>query len=193
MPDWSPDGKRLVFTRRCNTLENCTSQQDLYTMDVDGKNLKRLTDSFINEFLPVWSPDGSRIAFVLGNQKGSSIYSVDSSGNNRQLFGDSETNVSMPAWSPDGTHMAYVHWDPKTYQSDLYVATVDGASPRRLTFENASVNQPSWSPDGATIVFSLRRPDATAENLWLVPVDGSFEPVALTWGSQNDTRPAWGR
>ena len=57
-PEASPDGQQVV----------CMSQRDgnweLYVADLDGSNLRRLTNHPANDGLPTWSPDGRHIAFV---------------------------------------------------------------------------------------------------------------------------------
>ena len=61
-PDWSPDGKRIVF----NSSYEGQSAVEIYTVRPDGSGLKRVRKepkkSF--SFEPVWSPNGKRIAFV---------------------------------------------------------------------------------------------------------------------------------
>ena len=61
-PDWSPDGKRIVF----NSSYEGQAAVEIYTVRPDGSGLKRVRkepkDSF--SFEPVWSPNGKRIAFV---------------------------------------------------------------------------------------------------------------------------------
>jgi WD40-like Beta Propeller Repeat len=60
--DWSPDGKRLTYVTRKPTRD---TPNDLYTIDVRGKQRRRLTTTRrMDEFSPAWSPDGSWIAFV---------------------------------------------------------------------------------------------------------------------------------
>ena len=55
-PAWSPDGSQIAFS-------GGPAGQQLYVINVDGNELKRLTDAPAS--MPAWSPDGSQIAFVL--------------------------------------------------------------------------------------------------------------------------------
>jgi TolB protein len=68
-PDWSPDGKRIVFTslgarfgRTC--FEECSPSGEIYVMAADGGKQRRLTRSEADDRSPTWSPDGRFIAFV---------------------------------------------------------------------------------------------------------------------------------
>ena len=51
---WSPDGGRIVFFMGDNDYE-----LDIYVMDANGSNVRRLTDWGGLDLFPVWSPDGS--------------------------------------------------------------------------------------------------------------------------------------
>ena len=57
-PSWSPDGKQLVFTGYDGGLS------DLFLVNADGSNLRRLTNDKYADLMPVWSPDGQTIAFA---------------------------------------------------------------------------------------------------------------------------------
>jgi hypothetical protein len=64
-PAWSPDGKQVAFTRRQH------DHWEVYVVDADGRNLKRLTDTpqqpngtLGNSAAPAWSPDGHYLAFL---------------------------------------------------------------------------------------------------------------------------------
>ena len=58
MPDYSPDGKRIVFT------SNRDRQAEIYVMNADGSGQRRLTRKPADDFSPRFSPDGREIAFT---------------------------------------------------------------------------------------------------------------------------------
>ena len=66
-PDWSPDGRRIVF----NSSFEGQAAVELYTVRPDGEGLRRLRREREHSFSfePVWSPDGGRIAFVHGTSR----------------------------------------------------------------------------------------------------------------------------
>lgn len=57
-PDWSPTGETIAY------MANPNDNWDLYLVDSDGQNLRRLTDDPAIDGLPAWSPDGEWLAFV---------------------------------------------------------------------------------------------------------------------------------
>lgn len=73
-------------------------------------------------------------------------------------------SYNSPVWTPDG-HIVYVG------QSNLWLATANGAERKPLLPENAAVMEPVVSPDGRFIVFVLRRHGS--QNLWRINLDGS--------------------
>ena len=81
---------------------------EIYVMDADGNNLRRLTNDPSLDFGPAWSPDGSRIVFCSNREAGTfDIYMMDADGGNQVRLTTSGNN-SYPAWSPDGLFIVYV-------------------------------------------------------------------------------------
>jgi Tol biopolymer transport system component len=89
-PSWAPDSKRLVFSANRDGV-----RYDIYTIGVDGRDLRRPVRSPTDAFEPAWSPDGSEIAF----SRDGAIAVTTLTGVERQIT-DPEDNDSSPAWNP---------------------------------------------------------------------------------------------
>src|SRR5262249_26958983 len=86
---------------------------DIFVVDVDGSNLRRLTDNNAHDDNPAWSPDSSQIVFSSDRDGSENIFIMNADGSGvRNLTQDSGRWRGIPAWSPDGTKVLY------TTQSD---------------------------------------------------------------------------
>ena len=57
-PQISPDGRKIAFTVTENNLAEGKSNSEIYLMDADGNNIRKLTDNPAADYHPRWSPDG---------------------------------------------------------------------------------------------------------------------------------------
>jgi TolB protein len=76
-PVWSPDGQTLAFSRETG------GNVDIYTMNVDGSNLKRLTTAFGPDALPAYTPAGE-IIFRSARTGSWGIWKMNGDGSNQQ-------------------------------------------------------------------------------------------------------------
>ena len=66
-PQISPNGKSIVFNLRKTDLDANRGRVDLWIVDADGQNLRRLTSHPASDFNPRWSPCGKVIWFLSTN------------------------------------------------------------------------------------------------------------------------------
>ena len=121
---------------------------EIYVMDGDGSNQRRVTTHPARDRLPTWSPDGKKIAFVSNrnnaNKDHQQIWVIDADGKNPIRLTDG-LGDTYPDWSPDGTKIVY-----DALPAGITVMDADGKDKRLLTRVGA---HPSWSPDGKRIAF----------------------------------------
>lgn len=144
LPDASPDGKQIAFTR--NELG-----WDVFRMNADGSGAKALTSKGGN-CRPDWSPDGKRIAYVsdVADGKGD-IWTMDADGGNpvRVTEGDDSYDYN-PAWSPDGRWIVYeTTKGTKSGPWSLAVIPAAGGTPVLLTPPGADDRYPDWTFGGS--------------------------------------------
>jgi Tol biopolymer transport system component len=75
---------------------------EIYVMDADGSNQKRLTNNAVEEVYPAFSSDGSKIAFVSARDGNYEIYVMDTDGSNQKRLTNNDAIDTLPAFSPDG-------------------------------------------------------------------------------------------
>ncbi len=102
-PQLSPDGRTVAFTvGSVNKTENRTLTQ-IYSISVDGTNLKQITSGDKSSSSPRWSPDGRRIAYTTGGQ----IWTMAMDGDGRKQVTRISSGAGNPVWSPDGKWIAF--------------------------------------------------------------------------------------
>jgi Tol biopolymer transport system component len=172
----SRDGKKIVFTSTRG------GDLDIYTMDADGKNLKRLTTELGYDGGPFFSPDGEWIVYRAYHPKTAEeiaeykellklnlikplaleiwVMRADGSGK-RQLTHNHSANFA-PYFSPDGKRILFssnlLSRDVKAMGNfEIFAINVDGSELERITYNPTFDGFPMFSPDGKKLVFASNR------------------------------------
>jgi Tol biopolymer transport system component len=200
-PDWSDDGKRIVFSRGAGLAAE-TPTASLYVMNADGSDQRELyRGKGVLLVTPDWSPDGKRIVFArIAYPEGRPIPSVwvmNSDGTGARKIA---SGASDPAWSPDGEHIAMATGRDGFGQTcfggcqpndEIYVVDPNGKSPKRLTKDKGEDTSPAWSPDGKEIAFVSDRTSREQSNdIYVVDATGGAAR-RITNNFVLDLEPDW--
>ena len=159
--------------------------KDLFIMDYDGHNTKKLTNHGSSVLSPDCSPDGRQVVFTSDKSWDHDVYLLNFKATRLPAEGRRITRGihldNSPRWSPDGTRVAF------SRNGDIYVASPSGEILKRLTGSPAIDLSPTWSPDGKKIAFVSDR--AGTPNIYVISSEGG-RATRITSGGYN-TDPVW--
>jgi TolB protein len=145
-PRWSNDGKRVLFQ------SNRDGKWQLYVMDADGKNERRISDGAHNDNFPDWSPDNRSIAFISDRDGNEDVYVMASDGTGVRSLAPHPARDLHPYWSPDGRTILFNSMrDVERFQ--IYSVRADGTALKRLTTSPDDQTCARLSPDGRRMVY----------------------------------------
>jgi len=180
-PQWSPDGKKIVFQ------SDRDGNSEIYVMNADGSGVTRLTNNPAADGEASWSPDGRQIAFDSDRTGNAEVYVMRADGSGiKDLTNNPAIDVG-PDWSPDGKRIAYISASSDGH-GQVYVMQADGSHPINLSNSQTNDFTVTWSPDGAYLAFSR-----DLEGIDIMRADGSGQ-IALTHDpSEWAITPNWGK
>ena len=183
--DLSPDGTRVVFAQTRivpgeTEDDDEAEHSDLYLLEVESGEVRRLTHNDSTNSAPAVSPDGSSVAFMSTRTEKPQLLLLPLDGGEPRKLTDLAQGVGGGAvWSPDGSKIGFTagpqeeRKPERPYRvdrtvwrfdglglledamQDIYVLDVadDTAEPRRLTEDRLMNSQPRWSADGQSLVY----------------------------------------
>lgn len=153
-PDWSPDGKQLVFISPCQGKKDTYPGSSLFIINADGTGLTPLVTLPGGDFEPAWSPDGTKIVFTsLRDYSIPHLYLYNLADNTVKRLSKAVNRDRQPAWSPDGKLLAYE--TTTLNQPQIWTMTANGENAREFSSLSSAYDfTPAWAPDGSVIVFS---------------------------------------
>ncbi|MBI4265685.1 MAG: PD40 domain-containing protein [Acidobacteria bacterium] len=149
LPVFSPDGTRIAF------MSGRDGNPEIYVVNVDGSNLRRITNHPAGDTTPTWSPTGTQIAFVSDRAGAPQIYIVGADGLNLRRL-TSESHADRPTWSPAPfNEIAFTARTGPGY--DIKVYDLATGMTRRITFGEGSNESPAYAPNGKHLAFMSTR------------------------------------
>jgi TolB protein len=186
---------RIVFSstrdaeRYGKTIQDRTAQE-IYMMDYDGANQRRITADKSLNLGPAWCPDGTCIAYTSYSPDAPDIVirNLYKIGESRPTRGGDRAQNFFPAFSPDGSKIAFAS-ARNGAAMDIYVVNRDGSDTRRLTNHPGSDSAPAWSPKGNQIAFTSDR--SGSNQLYVMDPDGGAATRLPVYCPKQCDRPTW--
>lgn len=174
---------------------------DLWTADLEGRNVRRLTSDVGVELVPAFSPDGSLIAFSGQYDGNTDVYVVPAGGGvPRRLTWHPAADI-VQGFTPDGKSVLFVsaRFSSNRAYSQLFTVPVKGGEAGMLKVPYAS--NAEFSPDGRFIAYNPF-PEAFTQwknyrggrfsRIWIFNAqDFGIENVPQPEGRSNDVDPMW--
>ncbi len=158
-PSISTDGKRLAYISRAS------GNYDIWTMDTDGNDRIRVTDSNFDDSSPSWHPEGNTLIYSSGGD----IFSIGANGLGLLKLTDDTHNNIDPAISPDGRMIAYSSDLGGDY--NIWLMDPEGKAFVKLTGDSSSERAPAWSPDGGRLAYVSDRDGVPG--IWVMTMNTS--------------------
>jgi Tol biopolymer transport system component/predicted Ser/Thr protein kinase len=164
-PQFSPDGKRIVFA---SGRSSRSGGYEIWVCESDGSNAVQLTSLGVQAGTPHWSPDGERIVFDSNVEGQWEVYVISANGGKPQRLTANPASDDAPSWSRDGMWIYFASNRRGEHQVWKMPSSGGEAVPVTRKGGYAALE----SPDGKWLYYSKI---FFGSSLWKVPVQGGEE------------------
>jgi TolB protein len=175
---------RVVFIDE--TSSKAQRRKRLALMDMDGANIKYLTNGDHLAVTPRFSPTQQQVAFMSFGDGDPRVTVLNLETGQRTPVGQFSGMTFAPRFSADGQHLLLSLSNGST--SNIYLTDLRGGATTQLTDTNAIDTSPCYSPDGSQIVFESDR--GGAQQLYIMGAGGGAAK-RISFGEGRYSTPAW--
>jgi TolB protein len=183
-------GKRGIAETQVTFLAQEGGGKEVYLIDFDGYNLRKLTRDNAVNLSPAWSPDGKWIVYTSYAANNPDLVMIDTAGEKRQTLNRLPGLNAAPAWSPDMQKIALVL--SRDQNSEIYLLKKNRKL-HRLTRHFNIDTSPTWSPDGKKIAFTSDRSGTGAPQIYIMDAEkgDNGKVTRISFGSSYNDNPSW--
>lgn len=182
---YNKSGTQIVFE------SNRDGHWQIYTMDIEGNNQKRLINSPSNDRRPSWHPFKNQIIFESDRTGTNDIYTynLETKTLNKMPI-DLSYNKSHAQFAPNGVQMVFVCYDKKN-ESGIYMCSTKGKRLKKI-INNKHLNlQPNLSPRGDNLIYYSNKNNQRESNVIYSYNIFTNEPNRLTYFKDHSEYPDW--
>lgn len=104
----SPDGKTVLFSVTYYQMEENKPYRELYTVPAAGGEVRRLTNTAVNESEAQWRPDGQKIGFISSESGSAQLWEMDPDGSAPRQVTDIPEGINGFKYAPDQTRLLFL-------------------------------------------------------------------------------------
>lgn len=213
-PDWQKKAADEIETRKKPVKGRYSWSYDenyeIFSSDLKGKNIQRLTKARGYDAEGSYSPDGEWIAFA-SNRRGYTeklsaedqkmfeqdpsymmdIYIMKSDGSQIRQLTDAKGYDGGPFFSADGKKITWRRFSPNGSTAEIYTMNVDGSDQKPVTHLKSMSWAPYFHPSGDYIIFGSSVLGYSNFELFIVDTEGTKNPVRITFSEGFDGLPVF--
>ena len=178
-------GEDGIFLTSVLYVQDSGKGKDIFRMDFDGANSRRVIHNGFLNLSPAWWPDRRGLMYTSYKRGAPDLFSRSFGGQEKRITSGAGVDVGV-SFSPDGRNITFM--SASAGNPDILRSARNGKNRFRLTQLRSVEASPTWSPDGKRIAFVSDR--YGSPQIFTMNSDGT-DPMRLTYEGNYNSSPAW--